>query len=134
MNRQELRRNSRKKSKTYNLTAQQIATIQSEAENKVFKEIESVLDEILKKEANIRVKEALIQTFYVPLLTLRNMGWGKKRLGKFAKDMIEQYVMFEEKYYSTDDVKNMIYEETGLKLDFKLDFKDQKSEIRLTTE
>ena len=129
MNRQELRRNKRKKITSYNLTADQLATIQTQAEDKALKEVQSNLNEILKEKA----LETFTQGFYIPLLVLRNMGWGKKRLTQFAQDMIKQQEMFEEDYFNSEDVKEMLFDEAGIRLDFELNYKEKKTEIKLTT-
>ena len=134
MNRQELRRKNRKKSKTYTLTSDQIATITKEIEEKAYNTFNSEFNKLVKEQAKECTMQAFQQTFYIPLLVLRNMGWGKKRLTRFAEELINQYEMYEEKLYSSSDVKDMIRDETGIDIDFVLDFKDQKSKIKVVTD
>ena len=134
MNRQELRRKNRKKSKTYTLTSDQIATMTKEIEEKAYNTFNSEFNKLVKEQAKECTMQAFQQTFYIPLLVLRNMGWGKKRLTRFAEELINQYEMYEEKLYSSSDVKDMIRDETGIDIDFVLDFKDQKSKIKVVTD
>ena len=105
MNRQELRRKNRKKSKTYTLTSDQIATMTKEIEEKAYNTFNSEFNKLVKEQAKECTMQAFQQTFYIPLLVLRNMGWGKKRLTRFAEELINQYEMYEEKLYSSSDVK-----------------------------
>lgn len=131
MTRQERRRKQRKKNTTYNMTAEQLASIAAEGEMKALRTMRDGINQELKEEAKELTLQAFQQTFYIPLLVLRNAGWGKVRLKRFAEDMVDQMEMFEEKYFNARDVKEMIREETGLSLSFELDYKNQRSTIKV---
>lgn len=133
MTRQQRRRNKRKKDTTYNLTAAQISSMAAEAENKAYNRMKNGLNQQIKDEGRDLTLQAFQQTFYIPLLVLRNEGWGKIRLKRFAEAMIEQVEMFEEKYFNSKDVEEMIKDETGIDLKFELDFKNQRSTIKLVS-
>lgn len=134
MNRQTQRRKARKKQTTYTLTSDQIASIAAEEYKKAYKAIEDDLNQQLKDESKRLTKEAYAQTFYIPLLVLRNQGWGKIRLQRFAEAMIKQTEFFEEHYFTAKDVEEMIKEETGIDLKFELDFKNKKTSIKVVIE
>ena len=134
MTRQERRRKQRKKNTTYNMTASQLASIAAEGEKQAYRIMRDGLNQQLSEEAKRLTLQAFQQTFYVPLLVLRNEGWGKVRLKRFAEAMIEQMEMFEEEYFNSNDVREMIKEETGIDLRFKLDFKNKKSSIKVVSD
>lgn len=134
MNRQELRRKQRQKNTTYTMTAEQLATIAAEGEKQAYQTMKDGLNQQLLEEGKRLTLQAYQQTFFIPLLVLRNEGWGKVRLKRFAQSMIDQMEMLEEDYFSSKDVQEMIKEETGLDLRFDLDFKNQKSTIKVVSE
>ena len=134
MTRQERRRKQRQKNTTYNMTASQLASIAAEGEKQAYRIMRDGLNQQLSEEAKRLTLQAFQQTFYVPLLVLRNEGWGKVRLKRFAEAMIEQMEMFEEEYFNSNDVREMIKEETGIDLRFKLDFKNKKSSIKVVSD
>ena len=131
MNRQARRRNSRKKATTYQLSSEQIASMSFNSEKQAYNTMKQTLNGILKEEGRRCTLEAFKQTFYIPLLVLRNEGWGKVRLARFAENMIKQLEFFEDNAFTANDIKEMIKDETGIELEFELDFKNQKSHIKL---
>ncbi len=131
MNRQARRRNSRKKATTYQLSSEQIASMSFNSEKQAYNTMKQNLNGILKEEGRRCTLEAFKQTFYIPLLVLRNEGWGKVRLARFAENMIKQLEFFEDNAFTANDIKEMIKDETGIELEFELDFKNQKSHIKL---
>ena len=131
MNRQARRRTNRKKQTTYNISSEQIATMNFNSQKAAYNDLKNDLNGILKEEGRRCTLEAFKQTFYIPLLVLRNEGWGKTRLTRFAENMIKQFEMFEEHFYSAKDVQEMIKDECGINLEFELDFKNQKSTIKV---
>lgn len=133
MTRQQRRRKEREKNTTYNLTASQLASIQTECERKAYREVKDCLNQTLKAEGERLTLQAFEQTFYLPLLVLRNNGWGKVRLKRFAEEMIDQWAYFEDGEINHHDIKSVIKEETGLDVDFKLNFKDKKARIEVKT-
>ena len=118
MTRQERRRKARKKNTTYTMTAEQLASIAAEGEKQAFRTMRDGLNQQLNEEGKRLTLQAFQQTFYIPLLVLRNEGWGKVRLKRFAEAMVDQMEMFEEDYFNSKDVKEMIKEETGLNFKF----------------
>ena len=134
MTRQERRRLERKKNTTYNMTAEQLATIAAEGEKQALRTMQDGLNQELKEEGKRLTLMAYQQTFFIPLLVLRNEGWGKVRLKRFAENMIDQLEMLEEDYFKAKDVQEMIKEETGLDLSFDLNFKNQKATIKVVSE
>lgn len=134
MTRQERRRLERNKNTTYNMSASQLASIAAQGEKEAFRIMRDGLNQELKEEAKEATLKAFQQTFYIPLLVLRNLGWGKVRLKRFAENMIDQMEMFEENYFNSNDVREMIKEETGLNLSFELDHKNKRSTIKVVSE
>lgn len=131
MNRQQARRLERKKDKTYRITASQLSAIQAECEKKAYRDVKDCLNQTLKEEGERLTLQAFQQTFYLPLLVLRNMGWGKVRLKRFAEAMIDQWEFFEDGEINHNDIKDVVKEETGLDINFKLNFKDKKARIEV---
>ena len=134
MTRQERRRKARKKNTTYTMTAEQLASIAAEGEKQAFRTMRDGLNQQLNEEGKRLTLQAFQQTFYIPLLVLRNEGWGKVRLKRFAEAMVDQMEMFEEDYFNSKDIKEMIKEETGLTLSFELDHKNKRSTIKVVSE
>ena len=134
MNRQARRRTNRKKPTTYNISSEQIATMNFNSQKAAYKDLKNDLNGILKEEGRRCTLEAFKQTFYIPLLVLRNEGWGKVRLARFAENMIKQLEFFEDNAFTANDIKEMIKDETGIELEFQLDFKNQKSTIKVVSE
>lgn len=116
MNRQQRRRLKRKESKlaNYNITSEQLATMGSLYEAQTKEELEKKFYDILCEEQLLVYERAL----YIPLLVLRNMGWGKKRLSEFAHAMCEQVESLGQGYFKIQDIKDTIQEETGVLIDF----------------
>lgn len=52
----------------------------------------------------------------IPLLALRNRGYGKKRLEEFFNEMYEIFKDFHLERLSTNDIAETIYDETGYDL------------------
>ncbi|MCM1224992.1 MAG: hypothetical protein NC548_62130 [Lachnospiraceae bacterium] len=98
MNRQERRRNKiESKPKTYVLTDAQIAQMEADAVEKAS-------------------RAAFVMMLGLPLVALRKFGFGKERLERFEKELLRQYKCFEEGYVTLDELKQIIYEETGMEV------------------
>lgn len=94
--------------------------IATELDNKRFKKLEAEFDEMkIKKTREMTqsvFEELFINLLGVPLLTLRNEGWGKKRLEYFFNEMMTIFKDFHEKRLTTDDMAEAIKNETGFDL------------------
>lgn len=67
------------------------------------------------------ITEAVFQDIFVnllgiPLLTLRNRGWGKKRLEEFYKEMMTIFTDYHVQWLSSEDMAKAILDETGFDL------------------
>lgn len=67
------------------------------------------------------ITEAVFQDIFVnllgvPLLTLRNRGWGKKRLEEFYKEMMTIFIDYHVQWLSSEDMAQAILDETGFDL------------------
>lgn len=99
MNRKQRRENGdMSRPKTYTLTDVQIKQIKlSEAE-----------------EAS---RKAFIAMLGLPLIVLRDdYGFGKKRLEEFTEALMKQYKCFEKDYITLEELKKIIFDETGMKV------------------
>lgn len=67
---------------------------------------------IIKK---FRADEIITTTLYIPMLVMRNRGWGKKRLGDFLEEIIDQLELLQDGYVSISDMKKAIEQETGIR-------------------
>lgn len=101
MNRQERRKNKiTTKPKTYILTDDQIAQMKAEA---------------VREASNV----AFIAMLGLPLVALRKFDFGKKRLEKFLEELLFQYKCFENDHITLEELKQIIFDETGMKVDEK---------------
>ena len=84
------------------------------------------------------ITEAVFQDIFVnllgiPLLTLRNRGWGKKRLEEFYKEMMTIFVDYHVQWLSSEDMAKAILDETGFDLlAHKQEFIEWLKSINLT--
>ena len=69
---------------------------------------------IIKK---FKAEDIILTTMYVPMLVMRNRGYGSKRLGDFLEEIIDQMKFIEEGYVTTKDMQRTITEETGIRFD-----------------
>ena len=101
MTRAERRRKQReleKKNKVYNLSVQDIAQMKIDA---------------VEEATRIGFKTMLV----FPLIVLRDKhGFGRKRMNDFVEDVLDQYKMFEEGYFSLEDINKVLEEEVGIKI------------------
>lgn len=99
MNRQERRRRKiGDKPRTYTLTDQQIARLKANA----------------VKEAS---EKAFVAMLGLPLLTLRDeFDFGRIRLERFMERLLEKYKCFDEGYVGLEELKQVIEDETGVKI------------------
>lgn len=68
---------------------------------------------------NEYIRNATMLMFYVSLLYLRDeKGYGKKRLGDFMEGCVTILNDISYEYIDFIDIKNTIYEETGVEIDF----------------
>ncbi len=62
----------------------------------------------------------------ITLYTLRNQGWGNKRIKEFSDKWNEYLIQVMEGYFSLSDVEQVLKDETGLTMDdIKIPFKDE---------
>ena len=70
---------------------------------------------IIKK---FKAEDIIATTMYVPMIVLRDKyGFGRKRLGDFLEEIIDQMKFIEEGYVTTKDMQRTITEETGIRFD-----------------
>lgn len=69
-----------------------------------------------KKEESERTMHAIQAVQMVSFLTLRNQGWGEKRLLKFSDEFNEILADVSSGHLSLTDIADTIYDETGLRL------------------
>lgn len=84
------------------------------------------------------ITEAVFQDIFVnllgiPLLTLRNRGYGKKRLEEFYKEMMTIFADYHVQWLSSEDMAKAILDETGFDLlAHKQEFIEWLKSINLT--
>ena len=91
----------------------------NEARRKLEPEIKRIEQELIQKEKEMEdlVYQGLfVKLLGIPLLTLRNRGYGKKRLEEFYNEMYEIFKDFHLERLSTNDIAAAIYDETGFDL------------------
>ena len=70
---------------------------------------------IIKK---FKAEDIIATTMYIPMIVLRDKyGFGRKRLGDFLEEIIDQMKFIEEGYVTTKDMQRTITEETGIRFD-----------------
>ena len=72
----------------------------------------------LKEKATIEAaNKAFILILAIPMIVLRDdFGFGGKRLTKFIDRALEQYKCFESGAVTIDELRQIIYEETGVSI------------------
>lgn len=88
-------------------------------EKKFEPEIKRIEEELIQKEKEMEdlVYQGLfVKLLGIPLLTLRNRGYGKKRLEEFYNEMYEIFKDFHLERFTTNDIAKAIYDETGYDL------------------
>lgn len=91
----------------------------NEARRKLEPEIKRIEQELMQKEKEMEdlVYQGLfVKLLGIPLLALRNRGYGKKRLEEFYNEMYEIFKDFHLERLSTNDIAEAIYDETGFDL------------------
>lgn len=91
----------------------------NEARRKLEPEIKRIEQELIQKEKEMEdlVYQGLfVRLLGIPLLALRNRGYGKKRLEEFYNEMYEIFKDFHLERLSTNDIAEAIYDETGYDL------------------
>jgi hypothetical protein len=91
----------------------------NEARRKLEPEIKRIEQELIQKEKEMEdlVYQGLfVKLLGIPLLTLRNRGYGKKRLEEFFNEMYEIFKDFHVERFTTNDIAEAIYDETGFDL------------------
>lgn len=91
----------------------------NEARRKLEPEIKRIELELIQKEKEMEdlVYQGLfVKLLGIPLLALRNRGYGKKRLEEFYNEMYEIFKDFHLERLSTNDIAEAIYDETGYDL------------------
>ena len=65
-----------------------------------------------------KAEDIIATTMYIPMIVLRDKyGFGRKRLGDFLEEIIDQMKFIEEGYVTTKDMQRTITEETGIRYD-----------------
>lgn len=59
----------------------------------------------------------------VPVMVMRDNGWGGKRLTRFIDGIFDVYDSFSQGYLTLGDMKKTVFEETGINLDEKIEEK-----------
>lgn len=91
----------------------------NEARRKLEPEIKRIEQELIQKEKEMEdlVYQGLfVKLLGIPLLALRNRGYGKKRLEEFFNETYEIFKDFHLERLSTNDIAEAIYDETGYDL------------------
>lgn len=91
----------------------------NEARRKLEPEIKRIEQELIQKEKEMEdlVYQGLfVKLLGIPLLALRNRGYGKKRLEEFYNEMYEIFKDFHVERFTTNDIAEAIYDETGFDL------------------
>lgn len=91
----------------------------NEARRKLEPEIKRIEQELMQKEKEMEdlVYQGLfVKLLGIPLLALRNRGYGKKRLEEFFNEMYEIFKDFHLERLSTNDIAGAIYDETEFDL------------------
>lgn len=91
----------------------------NEARRKLEPEIKRIEQKLIQKEKEMEdlVYQGLfVKLLGIPLLALRNRGYGKKRLEEFYNEMYEIFKDFHLERLSTNDIAEAIYDETGFDL------------------
>lgn len=91
----------------------------NEARRKLEPEIKRIEQELIQKEKEMEdlVYQGLfVKLLGIPLLALRNRGYGKKRLEEFYNEMYEIFKDFHLERFTTNDIAEAIYDETGFDL------------------
>lgn len=77
----------------------------------------SVVQMVPKKKVQSAVaEEAIITTLYLSLLSLRDEGWGKKRLERFSDAFMRKLEAISTDHVSIKDMIDAIKEETGYEI------------------
>lgn len=91
-------REQRKAQKTYNITQGQLGKIKKQATDEA-------------------IEIAFILMLGLPLMALRDkFSFGKIRLERFSDAVLDLYESFYDGYFTLDDIRKTIYEETGVKI------------------
>lgn len=93
--------------------------VRNDAIKKLEPEVRQMEEELMQKEKEMEdlVYQGLfVRLLGIPLLTLRNRGYGKKRLEEFFNEMYEIFKDFHLERLSTNDIAEAIYDETGYDL------------------
>lgn len=93
--------------------------VRNDAIKKLEPEVRRMEEELIQKEKEMEdlVYQGLfVKLLGIPLLALRNRGYGKKRLEEFYNEMYEISKDFHLERLSTNDIAEAIYDETGYDL------------------
>lgn len=68
---------------------------------------------------NLTLRQSTILMLYIPLLYFRDKkGYGKKRLGDMVEGCVDILSSIDSDYLDFNDIIEVIFEETGVTLDF----------------
>ena len=93
--------------------------VRNNAIKKLEPEVRRMEEELMQKEKEMEdlVYQGLfVRLLGIPLLALRNRGYGKKRLEEFYNEMYEIFKDFHVEIFTTNDIAEAIYNETGFDL------------------
>lgn len=93
--------------------------VRNDAIKKLEPEVRRMEEELMQKEKEMEdlVYQGLfVRLLGIPLLALRNRGYGKKRLEEFYNEMYEIFKDFHVERFTTNDIAEAIYDETGYDL------------------
>ncbi|MGX7096407.1 hypothetical protein ACWOBL_06080 [Gemella bergeri] len=83
---------------------------------KVKEQIQNEIERNKIKVLEATYEDIFINLLGVPLLALRNKGWGGKRLGEFYQEMMTIFKDYHQEWLSSQDMAEVISKETGFDL------------------
>lgn len=115
----------KKKLPVYNLNIEQIRALQKNAYEQALDELQRNQRELINQSADNILKDNIHTYFYMPLFVLHDFyGFGKKRLIEFTNYMLDIFSDWNDGFYSVDDIKKMLFDETGFDIDVEAHYKD----------
>lgn len=109
-----------KKSKMVNIDLNHAKKFTNSMKNFALEQSKKEFDKHVKEQKlklfNAAYEDMFINLLGIPLLTLRNRGYGKKRLDEFFDEMMTIFKDFHEQRFTSDDVAQAIKDETGFDL------------------
>lgn len=123
------REEKKNKTATYNFTKEQLNTY-------VLKEVDKIRDDIQEEVRADSEKAVFEMLIGIPVLVLHDrFGFGRGRITKFVKHVLNQVDSVDGGYYNLQDLRQTIFEETGVSLeDGMIDIKTRADVNKITKE